>query len=109
EALGRKRKNLRSVTVSGDQEVEMVSLQRDPEERAQDEEHRQLLRRAIDSLPEHFRTVFVLRQVQELSIEETARCLELRPETVKTRLDGARNRPNGCLVDYGVTGGLPFA
>ena len=108
EALGRKRKNLRSVTVSGDQEVEMVSLQRDPEERAQDEEHRQLLRRAIDSLPEHFRTVFVLRQVQELSIEETARCLELRPETVKTRLHRARNLLKRYLLDDAVRGVLPF-
>ena len=45
----------------------------------------QILERAIDTLPEPFRVVLVARLVEEISIEETADLLGLRPETVKTR------------------------
>lgn len=53
-------------------------------------EMRQLLETAIDGLPEGFRTVFVLRDVEGLSTEETAEHLNIKPETVKTRLHRAR-------------------
>jgi len=53
-------------------------------------EMRQLLEAAIDDLPEGFRTVFVLRDVEGLSTDETAEHLKLKPETVKTRLHRAR-------------------
>ena len=53
---------------------------------------RQLLERAIDALPENFRTVFVLRVVEQLSINETAACLDLNSATVKTRLHRAHRR-----------------
>ena len=45
---------------------------------------------AIDRLPDGFRAVFVLREVQQLSVAETAACLDLEPATVKTRLHRAR-------------------
>jgi RNA polymerase sigma-70 factor (ECF subfamily) len=61
-----------------------------PEARASDHEHRALLEDAIDALPEHYRTVFVLRAVEELSVAETAEVLEVSEETVKTRLHRAR-------------------
>ena len=51
---------------------------------------RQLLEDAIDELPQIFRVVFILRDVEEMSVEETASQLSLRPETVKTRLFRAR-------------------
>jgi RNA polymerase sigma-70 factor (ECF subfamily) len=51
----------------------------------------QILERAIDALPEPFRVVLVARLVEEMSIEETAELLGLKPETVKTRLHRARN------------------
>jgi RNA polymerase sigma-70 factor, ECF subfamily len=53
-------------------------------------EVRQLLERRIDELPVAFRTVFVLREVQELSVDETAECLGIPPATVRTRLFRAR-------------------
>jgi RNA polymerase sigma-70 factor, ECF subfamily len=53
---------------------------------------RQLLEQAIDALPETFRTVFVLRVVEQLSINETAACLDLNSATVKTRLHRAQQR-----------------
>ncbi|WP_378944200.1 RNA polymerase sigma factor [Mesorhizobium sp. ANAO-SY3R2] len=51
---------------------------------------RELLEQAIDELPAAFRVVFMLRDVEEMSIEETAAQLSLKPETVKTRLFRAR-------------------
>jgi RNA polymerase sigma-70 factor (ECF subfamily) len=51
---------------------------------------RDLLEAAIDKLPDPFRLVFVLRDVEEMSIGETARYLSLKPQTVKTRLHRAR-------------------
>ena len=88
EALGRRRRTLRPT--SDEMEPEIAAGTRSPEEGAEDVETRKLLADAIDALPEHFRVVFVLRQVQELSIHETAECLDLEPATVKTRLHRAR-------------------
>lgn len=51
---------------------------------------RRLVEAAIDDLPDAFRTVFMLRDVDGCSIEETAATLDVRPETVKTRLHRAR-------------------
>jgi len=62
----------------------------DPEAAAAQAEVRRLLERAVDQLPEHFRVVFMLRDIEEMSVEETASHLGLRPETVKTRLHRAR-------------------
>lgn len=53
---------------------------------------RQLLELAIDSLPEDFRTVFMLRVVEQLSIAETAASLGINEATVKTRLHRAKAR-----------------
>jgi RNA polymerase sigma-70 factor (ECF subfamily) len=50
-----------------------------------------ILERAIDTLPEPFRVVFVARAVEEMTVEQTAEALGIRPETVKTRLHRARN------------------
>jgi len=61
-----------------------------PEAAAMRAELRRMLERRIDELPEQFRTVFVLREVEELSVEETAACLDLPPATVRTRAFRAR-------------------
>jgi len=45
---------------------------------------------AIDDLPERFRMVFVMREIEELSVEETADFLGMLQATVKTRLHRAR-------------------
>jgi len=109
EALARRRRALR---VADDQrEPAAAATGRSPEEGATDVEYRKLLADAIDALPEHFRTVFVLRQVQELSIHETAECLDLEPATVKTRLHRARALLRRTLLeqlDPGASKALPF-
>ena len=61
-----------------------------PESGAMRAEIRRILEQRIDALPEQFRTVFVLRDVEELSVEETAECLDLPPATVRTRAFRAR-------------------
>jgi RNA polymerase sigma-70 factor (ECF subfamily) len=71
----------------------------DPASSAARREIRLLLERAIDALPEHFRLVFVMREIEECTVEETAACLGLRPETVKTRLHRARQRLRASLED----------
>ena len=62
----------------------------DPERTMAQSEIRNVLEKAIDSLPDGFRMVFVTRIVEGMSVEETAETLGLRPETVKTRLHRAR-------------------
>ena len=62
----------------------------DPERATAQRQIQQLLEQAIDQLPEPFRIVLVARVVEEMSVEETATLLSLRPETVKTRLHRAR-------------------
>jgi len=69
----------------------------DPERETALNEIRGLLEQAIDALPEPFREVFVLRQVEGLSVEETALVLSLPPDTVKTRLHRARMRLRRAL------------
>ena len=59
---------------------------------------RQLLEQALDHLPQDFRIVFVLREVEQLSIAETADCLGLNAATVKTRLHRARAKLRAVLT-----------
>ena len=61
-----------------------------PESEAGRAQVREVLERAVDELPEPFRLVFVLREIEGLSTEEAATLLAIRPETVKTRLHRAR-------------------
>lgn len=58
---------------------------------------RTILERAIDDLPEPFRIVFVIRDSEEISTEQTARILSIREETVKTRLHRARRMLRATL------------
>ncbi len=51
---------------------------------------RHLLEHAIDGLPETLRTVYVMRELEECTVEETAIQLRIKPETIKTRLHRAR-------------------
>jgi len=53
-------------------------------------ETRRILERRIDELPASFRTVFVMREVEDMSMEEIAECLSISPATVRTRLFRAR-------------------
>lgn len=62
----------------------------DPEHAMYGHELRVVLESLIEELPEAFRVVFVMREVEGLSTAEAAACLEINDETVKTRLHRAR-------------------
>jgi RNA polymerase sigma-70 factor, ECF subfamily len=73
---------------------------------------RLMIERAVAALPTPFRAVFVLREVEGLSVEETAEVLAIPPATVKTRLLRARRRLQDLLapdVRSALTGAFPFA
>ena len=99
EALMRLRKGKKRKTVSldesidtGDGEVtrEVADERETPEEALGREETRRLLESAVDSLSETYRPVFVLRDVEGWSTEETAEMLDLSLSAVKSRLLRAR-------------------
>jgi RNA polymerase sigma-70 factor (ECF subfamily) len=62
----------------------------DPEREASDREMHVILEDAVEALPETYRTVFMLRAIEDMSTAEAAECLDLTPEAVKTRLHRAR-------------------
>jgi RNA polymerase sigma-70 factor (ECF subfamily) len=99
EAYGRLRRrrattDLESIEATHAMDAEIIPFplarDLDPERSTAQREIRQILERAIDALPEPFRVVLVARLVEEMSIEQTAELLAIRPETVKTRLHRAR-------------------
>jgi len=76
------------------------------------EQLRALLEEAIAGLPDSFRTVFILREIEGLTVEETALALDLPPNTVKTRLLRARRKLQNALapdVHSALAGSFPFA
>ena len=69
----------------------MTSAPERPDHAASRHEVRKLLESKIDRLPDAFRTVFMLRAVEDLSVEETAECLGIPEATVRTRFFRARS------------------
>ena len=68
----------------------LADWSRTPEAELLDGEARDILSRAIDQLPESYRAVLILRDVEELSNEETARILDESVSSIKSRLHRAR-------------------
>ena len=108
EALARvrRRSRLESLDDTDSEDVLMTSSSPGPEDRASNGELRVLLERAVDSLPEVFRTTFVLRSIENLSVAETAEILGVPEDTVKTRHYRARERLQSWL-SHRVGGALP--
>ena len=61
---------------------------------------RALLEQAVETLPPPFRHVLVLRDIEGMSVEETAGHLGLKPATVKTRLHRARRLMREWLAEH---------
>lgn len=70
-----------------------------PEAGAMRTQMRHLLERKIDALPLAFRTAFILREVEELPIEEVAACLAVPAATVRTRVFRARALLRASLAE----------
>jgi len=103
EALGRLRKGKRMVAMPENPEAQIIRFplnpSDDPERTMAQRQILALVERATDSLPDVYRTVFVARVIEGLSIEETADLLGVKPETVKTRLHRARALVRKALDD----------
>lgn len=83
----------------------------DPAAAAAREQIRRLIEHAIDDLPDPFRIVFVMREIEECTVEETAFALDIRAETVKTRLHRARRLLRTALhgtLSATLTDAFPF-
>jgi RNA polymerase sigma-70 factor (ECF subfamily) len=94
EALARKRRRgrmeeLDALPANGDSMSILKSSAPTPEAGTAQSEARQLLEEAIEHLPENYRTVVVLREVEEMSVAETAQSLGVTDAVVKTRLHRA--------------------
>lgn len=101
EALGRVRARRNTIgleeidmqaTSAGGEVVQFPSSlsATDPETELSRNQARQLLEQAVDELPDDFRAIFVLRDVEGMSTDEAASYLGIRPETAKTWLHRAR-------------------
>jgi RNA polymerase sigma-70 factor (ECF subfamily) len=121
EALGRLRRERPTVELTEKMEAgpashgEVIPFpgeQIDPERIMAQRQIHSLLERAIDDLPDAFRTVLVARVIEEMSVEQTAELLCLQPETVKTRLHRARKLVRSALeqqIGSALTETFPFA
>jgi RNA polymerase sigma-70 factor, ECF subfamily len=123
EAIGRMRKRSRRAELiqldgtmeqfSENAEVNMEDAsQEQPEHAASRAETRRLLECKIDQLPDAFRTVFVLRAVEELSVDEAAACLGIPQGTVRTRYFRAKSLLRESLareIDFNLEHAFSFA
>jgi RNA polymerase sigma-70 factor (ECF subfamily) len=95
EALARLRKRQRLVDIdsasrSMENSMELESKTPSPEQEVLTHTLRVVLEAAVDRLPEGYRSVFMLREVEGMSTAETSECLDLSEESVKVRLHRAR-------------------
>ena len=123
EAIGRLRKRKRHsevIQLNGttdrfdeDAEVNMSGLSPEqPERAAMRVETRRLLEAKIDQLPDAFRTVFVLRAIEEMTVEEAAVCLGIPQATVRTRYFRAKGLLREALareIDFASEDAFAFA
>ena len=78
-----------------------------PSEELQRKELREALKRALDSLAPKYREVLILRDIQHLSIQETAQVLNISEGNVKTRLLRARFQMRDALAQASMEAGRP--
>ena len=74
----------------GDPMDRFASLAPDPEQQASNSEVRTLLEEAVEKLPDAYRTIFMLRDIEEMSTTDAAEVLEITEDNVKVRLHRAR-------------------
>ena len=121
ESLGRLRRQGAQVipldtAMDVDENPSEAWMEDDPDQRpdhvAMRAEVRRLMEARIDTLPDAFRTVFMLRAVEELSVEEVAVVLEIPEATVRTRFFRARSLLREGLsrdVDLAIGDAFSFA
>jgi RNA polymerase sigma-70 factor (ECF subfamily) len=96
EALARLRKRRKLVEIDAaseatEEKMNLESKAPSPEQEVLNQTMKVVLETAIDRLPQTYRSVFMLREVEGMNTAETAKCLDLSEETVKVRLHRARS------------------
>ncbi|MGV3503209.1 MAG: RNA polymerase sigma factor [Adhaeribacter sp.] len=97
-ALGRLRQNKRSAPTAALEDLLDNNLilqlpepsQMNPEKIAMQEELKRLLEKAVDRLPEKYRLIYVLREMEDMPVSEISQCLELSESNVKVRVHRAK-------------------
>lgn len=122
ESIARSRKTSRRAEViqlgiepghneNAGEEIMNGSKPEQPEQALFRSEARRLVERKIDDLPNSFRTVFILRAMEEMTVEETASCLDIPEATVRTRYFRARGMLREALsreIDYAFEDAFSF-
>jgi RNA polymerase sigma-70 factor (ECF subfamily) len=122
EAIARSRKNGRTAEIirfGSDPEADELPAEavmshqesEQPEQAAERSQVRRLIEKRIDALPEAFRVVFVLRALEEMTVEETAACLDIPDATVRTRYFRAKGLLRESLardLDVALDGAFSF-
>jgi RNA polymerase sigma-70 factor (ECF subfamily) len=99
EALMRRRRNANAGARMDIELDDLVSGEAGPESIAHGGQMRQLLEARIGALPEGYRTVFMMRAIEDFSVEETAAALGIPEATVRTRYFRARNLLRTFMAD----------
>jgi len=101
EALARLRGRGRFVSIEAASEEDMTDFDRvsagNPERAAAGREFGHMVEQAIDGLPEIYRAVLIMREVEGMSTNEAAAVLDVEPEVIKTRLHRARASLRGAI------------
>ena len=84
-----------------ERDYELPAVQPEPYQSFESEFIEKRIQTAIQKLPIHFRTVTILREIQELSYEEISKIVELPLGTVKSRINRARLKLYECLKNKG--------
>lgn len=97
--LRNRHEQLDATQTDGELSMKMASKSLDPEQSISKAEARELLQEAVLGLPEQYRTVIMLRDIEELSTSETAAALDLTEQNVKVRLHRAHGMMRGWLFE----------
>ena len=108
EAIGKRQRLHQATPATGNEVAAAASPQPTPEHLAYAGELQRLLEEAVDELPDAYRAVFMLRDIEGLSTSETGEALELGDEAVKTRLHRARAMLRGAVASR-IGGAAPSA
>ncbi len=107
ESLGRIKKKSKFESYSENDKAEAVPLHAataanlvTPEKQLLQKELAAILENAIQKIPSTYKTVFILREIEKMSIQETAQCLNISNENVKVRLHRAKDLIKSQLSNF---------
>jgi RNA polymerase sigma-70 factor, ECF subfamily len=105
ECLLRLKKRKRTLTLDREHMENSMSTSgkveyRMPDARILQSELKSLLENAISNLPEKYRVVFIMREMEKMNVAETGECLAISEENVKVRLNRAKAMLRNSLTDY---------